>query len=178
MTRTGDATLPAPSSSPRCRSQSCSEDRPRQHSNAQHPAQLPADAQHTPLSPRLGSGGAGETDEGNFLRKHGCGDAQLGNKCSQSGIQNLTHSSTSELKRTGHIQQKLSLLWGFLPKPITEKEAWDWPLRSPLALDTGRISQPRVNPEPVSVTHPKAALPPNSVFGFTWSVQAFPPACL
>lgn len=40
-----------------------------------------------------------ETDEGNFPRKHRCGDAQLENKCSQSGIQNLMHSSASEIKR-------------------------------------------------------------------------------
>lgn len=64
----------------------------RRHSNAQHPAQFPADAQCTLLSPRLGSGDAGETDEGNFPRKHGCGDAQLENKCSQSGIQSPTHT--------------------------------------------------------------------------------------
>lgn len=65
----------------------------RRHSNVQHPAQFPADAQHTPLSPRLGSGDAGEPDEGNFPRKHGCGDAQLENKCSQSGIQSPTHAA-------------------------------------------------------------------------------------
>lgn len=65
----------------------------KRHSNAQHPAQFPADAQHTPLSPRLGSGDAGELDEGNFPRKHGCGDAQLENKCSQSGIQSPTRTA-------------------------------------------------------------------------------------
>lgn len=99
-------------------SQSCSEHR---HSNAQHHAQLPVDAQHTPLTPSLGSGDAGETDEGNYPRKLGCGDARLENKCSQSGIQSPTHSSVAEIKRTGHIQQKCELMRDFLPKPVTEK---------------------------------------------------------
>lgn len=159
-------------------SQRCSEDGPRRHSNAQHHARLPADAQHTPLPTRLGSGDAGETDEGNFPRKHGCGDAQLENKCSQNGIQSPTHSSASEIKNDrAHSAETLTSA-GLSPQ-TNHREAWDWPLRSPLALDINRTSQPSVSPEPVvCVCHsPQGGTSTQcSVFGFTWSVL-FPPTC-
>lgn len=174
MTRPDAATLPAPSSSHRCDNSNpnFTELLRADTQNAQHHAHLLVDAQHTPLSPSLGSGDAGETDEGNYPRKHGCGDAQLENKCSQSGIQSPTHRSVSEIKRTGHIQQKCALLWDFLPKPVTEKHG-----TGHLALHTNRTSQPSVSPKPVSfrVCHsPQGCTSTQcSVFGFTWSVQTF-----